>query len=154
MNIPAAIVFLVACLGVGLLGALFIRPRLLNWYAALRRPSWAPPQWLFAPAWALLYLLMAAAAWTVWSTGHADRSQVMTLFGAQLLLNLLWPAVFFGLRRMDWALAEMGVLWIAVATTMLRFWHLAPAAGAMMVPYLAWVSFAFFLNRAYWRLNR
>lgn len=154
MNATAAVIFLVACLGVGLLGTLFIRPRLSNWYADLRRPSWAPPQWLFAPAWTVLYLLMAAAAWRIWSSGQAGRSQAMILFGAQLFLNLLWPALFFGLRRMDWALAEMGLLWIAVAATLVEFWRLAPVAGAMMVPYLSWVSFAFFLNRAYWRLNR
>lgn len=154
MNPSAFVVLLGACAAAGLLGAAFIRPRLANWYGSLRRPAWAPPQRLFAPAWTLLYLLMAAAAWLAWSSGGAGRSAAMALFGAQLLLNLLWPALFFGLRRMDWALAEMALLWLAVAATMIEFWRLAPAAGALMAPYLAWVSFAFFLNRAYWRLNR
>lgn len=154
MKITAAIAFLVACLGAGLLGALFIQPRLSGWYGELRHPSWAPPQRLFAPAWTLLYILMAASAWIVWISGRAGRSQAIGLFLGQLLLNLLWPALFFGLRRMDWALAEMALLWLAVAGTMISFWRLSSTAAILLAPYLAWVTFAFFLNRAYWTLNR
>lgn len=152
MNLPAA-AFAVLCLGIGLLGALFIRPSLPNWYGALRRPSWAPPQWLFAPVWTLLYLMMAEAAWIVWSAGAGGRG-ALRLFGIQLALNLLWPALFFGMRRMGWALAEICLLWIAVAATLGAFWRVAPLAGALMAPYLAWVSFALLLNAAYCRINR
>jgi tryptophan-rich sensory protein len=126
-----------------------------TWYAALDRPNWAPPDAVFGPVWTLLYALMAIAAWLVWrAPPSSDTRRALALYSAQLALNLLWSALFFGLRRPAWALVEIFALWSAIAMTTIAFWRVRRLAGALLLPYLAWVSFAVALNAAFWWLNR
>lgn len=121
------------------------------WYAALQKPTWNPPAWLFGPAWTLLYTLMAVAAWLVWKrVGHGKP---LTLYFVQLVLNAAWTPIFFGAHQPGWALIVIVVLWIAILTTLLSFRRVNTAAGWLLVPYLAWVSFASCLNFALWRMN-
>ena len=146
---------IVVCQGAGILGALFTAPSIPNWYASLQRPSFTPPSWLFAPAWITLYTLMGIAVYLVFRQGWekpAIRSAVY-LFGVQLVLNAIWSWLFFGLHRIDLALAEIVVLFFAILVTMVLFFQLSRLAGCLLIPYLAWVGFASVLTFQYWRLN-
>ncbi len=146
--------FLAASYAAASSGAVF-RPG--DWYfQELRRPPWTPPAWLFAPVWSLLYTGMGVGAWLVWrEAGWSGTAGVaLGVFLIHLVLNAAWSWLFFGLRRPDLAFWEVLVLWISVLATLLLFWSVRPLAGALFVPYLAWVSFAAVLNLAIWRLNR
>jgi tryptophan-rich sensory protein len=126
-----------------------------DWYRNLTKPSWNPPNWLFAPVWTLLYILMALAAWLVWRRfGFRGAFGPLSLFAVQLALNAAWTWLFFGRHRPDLALVEIVVFWVVLVTTIFAFWRLLPLAGVILLPYLAWVTFASFLNLTIWRLNR
>lgn len=124
------------------------------WFAALAKPSWQPPNWLFGPVWTTLYLMMGIAAGLVWLRGPspAVRSALIA-FGAQLVLNALWTPVFFGAQALGAALLVIVVLWLAIVLTILHFWRVQRLAAMLLVPYLAWVSFASVLNAALLRIN-
>jgi len=125
-----------------------------GFYGALVQPSWAPPPWLFGPVWSVLFVMMGVAAWLVWREhGFGGASAALKLFVAQLVANALWTWLFFAWRLGAIALAEIAVLWVLVAATMLSFWRLNRVAALLLVPYLAWVSFAAALNFSLWRLN-
>jgi len=125
-----------------------------GWYAALQKPSWNPPAWVFGPAWTLLYICMAVAAWLVWREGGWKvHGRALGLFLVQWVLNALWTPLFFGLQRPGLAFAEIVILWLVLAATLAAFWRISKVAGALLVPYLAWVSFAAALNFSIWRLN-
>jgi benzodiazapine receptor len=142
------------CFAVAGAGSLFARPAIEGWYGALRKPSWTPPNWLFGPAWSALYLTMAIAAWLVWRrAGFAGARLPLTLFALQLVLNLAWTGVFFGLRMPGVAFAEMVVLWLFILATTAAFWPLSHAAAWLMALYLAWVTYAAALSYGIWRLN-
>ncbi len=148
-------VFLAACLCAGGLGALWSREGLASWYPTLRKPSWNPPNWVFGPVWTALYFSMAVAAWIIWR--RRDRASValpLGLFGLQLLLNAIWSPLFFNLRSPGLALVEILLLWAAIMATILAFRRVSTAATVLLVPYLAWVTFASTLNAAIWSLNR
>lgn len=123
-------------------------------YEALRRPAWAPPPWLFGPVWTALYLLMAVAAWLVWRV-RARRGvrRALALYGVQLALNALWPWLFFAWRRGAWAFAEVVLLVVVVGATVAAFARVRRRAAALLLPYLAWVTFASALTLAVWRMN-
>ncbi|MDJ0701266.1 MAG: TspO/MBR family protein [Woeseiaceae bacterium] len=123
-------------------------------YGQLVQPSWAPPPWLFGPVWTLLFAMMAAAAWLVWRAGgfRAHRT-ALSLFLLQLVFNGLWSWLFFAWRLGGIAFVEILLLWILIAATVLLFWRASPVAGALLAPYLLWVSFASILNFSLWRLN-
>lgn len=125
-----------------------------TYFLSLRKPPLTPPPSAFGPAWTALYLLMGIAVWLVWRRG-IDRQTAIALgvFAAQLLLNALWSIVFFGGHRLGWALLEIALLWMMILATILAFWRVTPLAGALLLPYLAWVSFATYLNAGVWRLN-
>jgi tryptophan-rich sensory protein len=125
-----------------------------NFYDSLRRPSWAPPAWLFAPVWSLLYLSMAIAAWLVWRVdGFRGARLALWLFIVQLAVNALWTWLFFVWRQGALAFAEIVLLWLLIVATIAAFWRIRPLAGGLLLPYLAWVSFACLLTFACWRLN-
>lgn len=125
-----------------------------DWYARLVKPAWNPPRWVFSPVWTTLYVLMGTAAWLVWRARRWRRARAATvLFFVQLGLNALWSALFFGLRSPGWALLELLCLWAAVLATTVLFWRIRPLAGVLLLPYLAWTTFAGFLNYAIWRMN-
>lgn len=124
------------------------------WFAALTKPSWQPPNWLFGPVWTTLYLMMGIAAGLVWRRGPAPAVRdALAIYAVQLLLNALWTPVFFGAHALGAALVVIVVLWIAIALTIVRFWSIHRVAAALLLPYLAWVSFATALNAELWRLN-
>lgn len=144
----------VLCFGVAGIGARWTAGEVRGWYRTLNRPVIAPPNWVFGPVWTLLYALMAVAAWRVWlATPSTARTVGLTLFLVQLALNLAWSWIFFRSHAIGAALAEVVVLWLVIGITALVFGRVAPAAAWLLVPYLAWVSFATALNAAYWRLN-
>jgi translocator protein len=125
-----------------------------EWYARLQKPAWNPPNWIFAPVWTALYTIMAVAAWLVWKRGgFAGRRAALSLFLLQLLFNALWSPLFFGLHRPGLAFADLLLLWLALLATVAAFWKARLLAGVMLLPYLAWVTFAGALNFAIWRLN-
>ena len=136
--------------GIGAAASLDAAP----FYASLVRPGWAPPSTVFGPVWTLLYLLMGLAAWLVWRRGPSPAVRsALVLFVVQLALNALWSWLFFAWHRGGAAFADILVLWALIVATVVAFWRIRPLAGAMLLPYLAWVSFASALNFAIWRLN-
>jgi tryptophan-rich sensory protein len=123
-------------------------------YSQLDRPSWAPPGWLFGPVWSVLYTLMAVAAWLVWrKVGFPQATVAISLFMTQLVANAMWSWVFFAWHRGALAVVEILVLWGLVAATAVAFWRVQRLAALLLVPYLAWVSFAAALTLALWRRN-
>jgi len=125
-----------------------------SFYAELARPEWAPPGWLFGPVWSALYTLMAIAVWLVWrSVGFAAARSAVGLFAAQLAANALWSWLFFAWRLGAAAFAEVLLLWALILATVVAFWRLSRLAAALLVPYLAWVTFASALTWAVWRSN-
>lgn len=124
------------------------------WYARLSKPSWNPPESVYAAVWPALYLLMSVAAFLVWrKAGWEGLSGPLALYLAQLVPNAAWTWIFFGRHRPGYAFADLSLLWLLVAATTVSFWHVLPAAGALMLPYLAWISFAATLNYSIWRAN-
>ncbi|UCH33710.1 MAG: tryptophan-rich sensory protein [Armatimonadota bacterium] len=147
-------VFVLLCFSAAALGAALGGPGGSNWYERLHKPSWTPPSWAFGPAWTVLYLMMATAAWLVWRRAGAAGAPVpLLLFGLQLVFNAAWTPLFFGLKMPGAAFAEIVALWWLILATLIAFWKTVPAAGILMMPYLAWVSFAAALNFAIWRMN-
>ncbi len=125
-----------------------------GWYAGIQKPSWSPPSWLFGPVWSILYGMMGVAAWLVWKKGGwREQKRVLGIFLLQLALNALWTPLFFGMHWIGLAFAEIILLWLAIATTMIAFTRVRKDAGALFVPYLMWVSFAAILNFTLWRMN-
>jgi uncharacterized protein YbjT (DUF2867 family)/tryptophan-rich sensory protein len=142
------------CFGAAGIGGAATSSSVGDWYRTLAKPGWTPPDWLFGPVWSALYLLMAVSAWLVWRKGGWRRTRALLgLFGLQLALNAGWSAVFFGLRSPGIAFAEICLLWSAIAATAVGFWGRSALAAALLVPYLAWTTFAAILNFAIWRLN-
>ncbi len=143
--------WLILCFGAAAFGSQF-QPG--SWYASLTKPSWNPPNQVFGPVWSALYMLMSIAAWLVWRRGGFSRQALpLGAFVLQLVLNALWSWLFFGLHQPLWAFVELCLLWVAIASTLLLFRRVSTAAAWCLVPYLAWVSFAGFLNYTLWRLN-
>lgn len=149
------VIFIAICLLAGFIGSRFTFVSVKSWYRTIHKPSWTPPDWLFAPVWTILYVLMAIAAARVWEGGVSeDVSVPILLFGGQLLLNVAWSAIFFGMRRINLAFKEILLLWIAVLATTAVFWSVDRIAGILFVPYALWVSFAAFLNYTIDRMNK
>jgi len=125
-----------------------------GFYGQLVQPSWAPPPWVFGPVWSVLYILMGVAAWLVWREhGFRDARAALILYAVQLAANALWSWLFFAWHLGAVAFAEIILLWFLIAATISRFWRLHRSAGMLLLPYLAWVTFAAGLNFALWRLN-
>jgi len=125
-----------------------------TFYRSLDRPSWAPPAEVFGPVWTALYVAMAVAAWLVWSArGWQGAWFALSIFCAQLVANALWSWLFFAWRAGAPSVADIVVLWVLVVVTVIAFFRARTAAGVLMVPYLAWVTFAAFLDVAVWQRN-
>ncbi|MEK7585164.1 MAG: TspO/MBR family protein [Patescibacteria group bacterium] len=147
---------LVVCQLAGALGSIFTTNAINGWYAELAKPNLVPPNWIFAPVWITLYVLMGLALYLVWKNqviSKEERCLSICLFGAQLLLNLLWSIIFFGLYQLGAALIEIIVLILTVLWTMLAFYKISRPATWLLLPYLLWLSFAAYLNYAIWMLN-
>jgi tryptophan-rich sensory protein len=140
----------------GILGSFFTSPAIDGWYATLVRPSFSPPNWIFAPVWTTLFALMGVASFLVWRR-RADNKKARTalkIFGVQLALNTLWSILFFGLQSPGMALAEIIVLWASIIATIIAFAKVSRPASWLLLPYIAWVSFAGYLNFSIWLLNK
>jgi benzodiazapine receptor len=154
-NIVKLVVSIVACQAAGAIGSLATTPNIPTWYAAIEKPAFTPPSWLFAPAWITLYILMAIAAFLVWRKGFAHEGVkcALIVFLVQLVLNALWSLVFFGLQSPLYGMVVILALWIAILLTIIKLFKLSTAAGWLMLPYILWVSFASVLNISIWVLN-
>ena len=148
------IVILIVCQATGGLGAIATTPQIDTWYAQLNKPSWNPPPWVFGPVWTTLFVLMGIAAWLVWKQGGFKAARLpLSLFGMQLLLNLAWSWIFFHFHAMGIAFFELLALWVAIAACIATFWNKSKVGAMLLLPYLAWVSFAGLLNFTLWQLN-
>ncbi len=151
----ALLLLVVGAVGAG--GSYFTASSVGTWYAELHKPAYTPPSWLFAPVWTLLYLFMAVAMWLVWRQEEAQEVAQVTppqmMWAAQLVLNLGWSVIFFGLREPGLALVEIILLWSAVLATTFVFFRVSRPAGLLMAPYLLWLTFAAVLNFGIWYGN-
>jgi tryptophan-rich sensory protein len=154
-SIAVLIGFVVLCIVVGSVAGMVTAPAVIDWYPTLNKPSWNPPAWLFGPVWTTLYVMMAVAAWLVWrqDRAHPLRKTALILFFSQLALNFAWSLLFFGARSVSLGLIDVVMLLTALAITTWAFFRVSTFAGMLMVPYLAWVSFAAALNFTLWRMN-
>jgi tryptophan-rich sensory protein len=140
---------------VGALGGFFTSSAVKGWYALANKPSFNPPNWIFAPVWTLLYLLMGIALYLVWKSDTAQglKRMAIGLFAIQLVLNFFWSIIFFYAHQPGWAFVEIIVLWTMILLTILWFGKISPTAAWLLVPYISWVSFASVLNFSIWKLN-
>jgi translocator protein len=139
----------------GIIGAFFTAPAIPTWYAQLEKPDFHPPDGLFGPVWVALYTLMGVASFLVWRKRGANpyASGSLVAYAVHLMFNALWPVVFFGLRRPDWAFALIVVLWAMILTVMVLFFRVDRRATYLMLPYILWVSYAAVLNFSILQLN-
>jgi len=154
-DIIKLVVSVVVCLAAGAIGSVFTRSAIPTWYATLVKPPFNPPNWLFAPVWTLLYILMGVSAFLVWRKGLENRQvrAALIIFLVQLILNTLWSVVFFGLESPLYGLIVIVILWAAILITVIMFFRISRLASILLWPYLAWVSFAAILNGSIWMLN-
>jgi translocator protein len=141
---------------VGFSSAFFTTDAIQGWYATANKPSFNPPNWIFAPVWTALYVLMGLAFYLIWkstNTTPAVKQTAITLFIVQLVLNFFWSLIFFKLQFTGWALVEIIAMWLAILFTILWFGKISSTAAWLLVPYICWVSFATVLNYSIWRLN-
>jgi translocator protein len=124
-----------------------------DFYQELARPAWAPSAKVFGPVWSILYLLMGFSSWLIWRTGGPHVSRALVLYILQLGLNALWSWLFFAWHQGKWAFVDIVALWVLLVMTIISFWKVRPAAGALLLPYLLWVSFATALAYEVWQLN-
>ena len=144
------------CLGAGIIGSFFTVSAIPTWYATLNKPFFSPPNWIFGPVWTILYILMGYSLYLVWVKRNPStslRTGVPTVFWIQLILNTAWSIIFFGMRNPTLAFINIIVLWIAIVLTIKAFSKVDKLAPQLLWPYLAWVSFATFLNLAIVLLN-
>jgi benzodiazapine receptor len=145
--------WLAVCLAAGAIGAIASADA-GTFYGQLVRPDWAPPAWLFAPVWTALYAMMAVSAWLIWRTyGLRAGRNALVLFIAQLAANALWTWIFFAWHRGAMAFVEILILWCLIVATIVAFWRLRVLAAALLLPYLAWVTFAAMLTYSTWQRN-
>ena len=147
---------IIACEGAGFIGSIFTLKSITGWYQGLEKPRFTPPERAFGPVWLTLYLLMAVSLFLVWRQGliDADVRIGFIIFWIQLVLNVLWSELFFGLRSPLAGLCNIALLWLAIFVTLVLFFRISVVAGALLIPYILWVSIATYLNAGIWWLNR
>lgn len=150
----ALIAFMVLCLIISAFGGAVTATSVNDWYAALNKPFFNPPDWLFAPVWTVIYFMIAFSGWRVWlKTGIANAKGPFGLYAAQLALNLAWSFMFFGAQSPILGLIDVVILVAVIIANMIAFWKIDRLAGILLVPYAVWVAFATLLNAAIWHLN-
>lgn len=152
----ALIFFILLCEAVGIAGSFFTVSAIPDWYSVLAKPDFAPPNWIFGPVWTTLYAMMGGAAYLVWKRLSVQKKAVergLKLFWIQLSLNALWSPIFFGANDLALSVAVIVLLWLSIVGTMVLFARVSKIAVWLLVPYLAWVSFATYLNYSIWQLN-
>ncbi|QJD95147.1 tryptophan-rich sensory protein [Mucilaginibacter robiniae] len=152
----ALVISLLIPLAIGITASMVTRPQIAGWYAALHKPAFNPPNWLFGPVWTIIYILMGIAAWLVWQKRSSSQlySSAMFIYVVQLVLNFSWSMVFFGLHQIAGALAVITLLWMSIGIAIYYFSKFSRVAGWLLVPYLLWVSYASALNLYIYLLNR
>jgi len=155
VNVIKLVICVVACLGAGFIGSMFTTPAIPSWYAGLIKPPFSPPNWVFAPVWTTLYILMGVAAYLVWRKGIGEKRvfNALILFVVQLVLNASWSLFFFGLKSPLSGMIIILILWVLILLTLIQFYRVSRPASYLMIPYLLWVSFASVLNVSIWILN-
>ncbi|WP_269686471.1 TspO/MBR family protein [Flavobacterium lacustre] len=156
-KITRIILVVVVCLSIGYMSGVVTRSAITTWYPTLIKPSFNPPNWIFAPVWSLLYVMMGVAAGLVWDridTNKEGVKKAFFFFAIQLILNALWSYLFFGLHNPMLAGLEIILLWLMIYETYVQFAKINTIAGYLFIPYLLWVSFASVLNGSIWWLNR
>jgi translocator protein len=140
---------------VGAVSGFFTSSDVNSWYATINKPSFNPPNWIFAPVWTTLYILMGISLFLVWRSDEEKclKRTAITLFAIQLVLNFFWSIIFFSAHEPGWALVEICTMWLMIALTINAFARISAAAAWLLVPYICWVSFAVVLNYAIWKLN-
>lgn len=148
------------CLSAGLIGSFFTADAIPNWYATINKPAFSPPNWIFGPVWTTLYILMGISLYRIWISVPVSKKKIahskkkaIVIFGVQLLLNTLWSIIFFGFQNPGLALLEIYLLLAAIIYTKILFCRIDKLAGYLLIPYIAWVSFASVLNFFIWQLN-
>jgi len=143
-------------LAIGALGSFFTIPGVKGWYQTINKPAWNPPNWIFAPVWTTLYVLMGIALYLVWKSGNSNKAKTIPLsfFTMQLGLNFLWSFIFFNQHQIGWALVDIILLWVFILLTIFSFSNINKTASWLLVPYIVWVSFAMILNYTIWQLNK
>ncbi len=154
-NTLKLILSIVICQAAGLIGTIFTMDSIPTWYAALNKPSFNPPNWLFGPVWTLLYLMMGISLFIVWKEYLKNKvvKSAFIIFMIQLFLNTIWSIVFFGMHSTAGGLIIIALLWIMILITILKFMKISRVAGILLIPYLLWVSFATLLNFSIFKLN-
>ena len=156
-TIRAIFLVVTTCLVIGYLSGTVTRESITTWYPTLVKPIFNPPNWIFAPVWTLLYAMMGVAGGIIWNHLETNKEQVKKAFAffiIQLALNALWSYLFFGLHNPLLALLEIIILWLMIFETYVQFKSINKLAGWLLIPYLAWVSFATILNASIWWLNK
>lgn len=153
-NLPLFIVSIGICLGAGVLGSFFTATSIPTWYQTLNKPFFSPPNFVFAPVWTVLYILMGYSLYLALSgKGKEERKKAVRIFAVQLILNALWSVIFFGLKNPTLAFVDIIALWVSIVLTIKAFSKINKTASLLLYPYLAWVSFATVLNLAIVLLN-
>ena len=154
-KITKLILSVIICQLAGIIGSFFTSPSIQTWYAILKKPFFNPPNWVFAPVWTTLFLLMGISLYLVWSRGiKTKKSKIaFTFFAVQLILNILWSVIFFGLKSPFYAFIEIIFLWAAILLTIFAFYRISKTAAYLLVPYIIWVSFAAMLNFSIFIIN-
>jgi translocator protein len=150
-NIIKFIISITIPLLAGFIGSYFTTPAITGWYSELIKPDLNPPNWIFAPVWTALYILMGISFFLIWKKGKHYLE--MSVFGVQIILNTTWSIFFFGFQRLDIAFVNIVLLWIMIFLTMLLFSRISKIAMYLLIPYILWVSFAGYLNFTIWILN-
>ena len=177
-NSSKLLISILICQLAGVIGSVFTSSSVYGWYESLIKPSIAPPNWIFAPAWIILFFLMGISLYLVWKkewkvkiseserkkiywncfskklwVGSWKEENAIMIFALQLFLNIWWSVIFFGLQSPPAAFFEIVALWIAILYTIVNFWRISRKAAYLLIPYIIWVSFAVVLNFLYWQLN-
>jgi benzodiazapine receptor len=155
-DIIKLVISILASLAAGGIGSLFTFKAIPTWYAGLKKPPYTPPNWAFGPVWTTLYILMGISVFLVWQNGLAINGVLLafTLFWIQLALNALWSVIFFGMKSKGGGVITIIVLWLLILATMIASFRVSGWAGALLVPYIVWVSIASYLNIGVWLLNK
>lgn len=148
MNVKKILISFAVCYLVSIIGSIFTISSITTWYETLNKASFNPPNWVFGPVWTILYTLMALALYLVWNKkfNNVQKQHAIEIFSVQLALNLIWSLVFFGAHSPIFALIILFVLWVAILMTILLFRNISKFAAYILIPYILWVSLAFFLN--------
>ena len=150
------VISILACFIAAGIGSLFTFKAIPEWYAGLRKPRYTPPNWAFGPVWTVLYILMAISVFLIWQKGLSTNGVLLPfiLFWVQLIVNVFWSVIFFGMKSKGGGVITIIVLWLLILATMITSFRVSGWAGALLIPYIIWVTIASYLNIGVWQLNK